>query len=259
MDKSYKPFAINLAKRAGLIIKDNFSLNMKREHKNNGSFLTETDKTINRLLVSEIKANYPNHGIITEEGDEEKRNSEIAWVCDPIDGTTAFSHGIPFSVISIALVENGVSILGVVYDPYMDRLFSAEKNNGAYLNNNIITVSKTVNFSEGVFNIEPKPHSAFNLYQVADHLSRTKARILKLNSTVYQGILVALGESSAMLFAGKSPWDAAAVKIIVEEAGGKVTNLAGNEQRYDGPINGIIASNGYMHDELVSIVGKYKQ
>ena len=142
MKKEYKKFAIKLAKKSGKMIRDNFSLGINTEWKDNDEGpVTKIDLAVNKLLLETIKKKFPEHGIISEEGSDCQGNEEYKWVCDPIDGTVSFSHGVATSVFSIALVKDGQPILGVVYDPFLKRMFTAEKGQGTFLNNKRIKVS----------------------------------------------------------------------------------------------------------------------
>ncbi len=250
----YKTFALELAKEAGRIIKTNFSLGMKKEWKADNTPLTETDLKINQLVIDSVKKEFPGHSIIAEEGSDFSEKSEYVWVCDPVDGTIPFSHGIPTCVFSLALVRKGKSILGVIYDPFLDRMFFAEKNKGAFLNGEKISVSRAISLQNTLVGVESWKDDKANILKAAEIVLNKGAKITSLNSIVYMDMLVANGEFAATLFPGTKPHDSAATKIVVEEAGGKVTDLYGNEQRYDRDIKGHIASNGILHQELVDIV-----
>lgn len=247
--KDYKDFSIDLARKAGKIMKNNFSLGMKKEWKTDGTPLTITDTSINRLVINEIEKDYPSFGIIAEE-ESRPKDSEYTWVCDPLDGTIPFSHGYPTFVFSLALTENGESILGVIYDPIMDRMLFAEKGKCAFLNSKKIKVSnqKTLN-SRSIINYDAEVRGN----KIRDSLLEKECYVSTLYSAVYASLLVACGQFTAELYGHKYPWDGAAAKIIIEEAGGKVTDFDGKEQRYDRNINGFIASNGLVHDELLKI------
>ncbi len=142
-------------------------------------------------------------------------------------------------------------MLGVVYEPYSDRLFVAEKGKGALLNNQPIHVSEADSLIQAVTNVDAIRD---NLDDLPTKLAANKAKVFKLNSSVYAGVLVGAGELVGAIYGRTHPWDAAAVKVIVEEAGGKVTDLQGKDQSYDQPINGCIASNGKVHNELLELV-----
>ncbi len=243
-------FAINLARQAGKIMKQNFSLGMKKEWKDDSQPLTVTDTEINALVLRAVQEKYPTYSFIGEEGSR-LIESEYTWVCDPVDGTIPFSHGFPTFVFSLALVKNGESILGIIYDPMCDRLLHAEKGTGAFLNGKKISVSKKAKLGGGMF-VEIGGYS--KLPKLQETVASTGCRILTFYSCVYAGMLVASGELVGQVYKSNEPYDAAAVKIVVEEAGGKVTNLRGGEQRYDKKINGFIASNGLIHQELVDFI-----
>lgn len=236
-------------------MRENFTHGMNKTWKGDGTPLTVTDTTIDALLRTSVKSNFPEHGIISEEGSDVNHGSEYSWVCDPVDGTIPFSHGVPTAVFSLALVRDGNPILGVIYDPFMDRMFTAEHGKGATLNDKPIHVSNSASFERSVFGAALWPGVVDILSPVIEAVVRRGAQHLNCGSNVYMGALVATGDFIAIAFAGNSPWDMAAVKILVEEAGGRVTNIHGAEQRYDRPINGAIISNGRVHDELVRIVG----
>jgi len=246
-------FAVGLAKQAGEIMKRNFALGMKKEWKDNDTPLTVTDTEINALVMKAVEEKYPTHSFLGEEGSR-IIESEYTWVCDPVDGTMPFSYGYPTFAFSLALTKNGESVLGVIYDPMCDRLLHAEKGTGAFLNGGKIRVSNESEFSRKSF---VSINGEQGLAPVRAKLVELRCRLPKLYSCVYTGMLVATGEFAAEVFEFDSPWDAAALKIIVEEAGGKVTNLLGEEQRYDRPIKGFIAGNPVMHQKLVEMVGPF--
>jgi len=251
---AYKDFAVLLAKEAGAVMRTDFSLAMEKEWKEDNTPLTETDLAINALALERIKKAYPSHSVIAEEGSDFRESDEFVWVCDPVDGTIPFSHGVPTSVFSLALVHQGKSILGVVYDPFGDRLFVAEKGKGAFLNGKKISVSKHDTFENAVIGINWSHRSPVDLLQLFGALKQKKTRGLNVGSIIYMGALVAAGEFAAIIYPNKKVHDSASVKILVEEAGGKVTDLWGNDQRYDRPTNGIVASNGVMHEKILALI-----
>ncbi|MBM3257235.1 MAG: inositol monophosphatase [Candidatus Liptonbacteria bacterium] len=252
--KDYKRFSIELAKEAGKIIKANFALGMKKEWKSDNTPLTETDTKINQLVLDAIQKNFPGHSVLAEEGSNLLEGSEYTWVCDPVDGTIPFSHGIPNCVFALALVKNGESILGIVYDPFLDHLFLAEKNKGATLNNEKIRVSTSASFESTIIGIALRKNEKYNFFQVAEILESRKGWSLNFGSIVYMDMLVANGEFAASIFGGENAHDSAASKIIVEEAGGTFTDIFGNDQRYDQKVKGHIASNGILHQEIIDII-----
>ncbi len=252
----YKQFAINLAKEAGSIMRAHFMLGMKKEWKEDNSPVTAADLLINQFVIDSVQKEFPTHSILAEEGSLMIEESEYTWVCDPIDGTIPFSHGLGISVFSLALVQDGKSILGVVYDPFFDRLYYAEESKGAFLNRRPIKVSPQKFLDKGCVEFSiPYPRIA-EFPSFYNNLCDTGAKVMDIRTTVHAGALVACGEFLATLYLFSHAHDVAALKILVEEAGGKVTDIDGNDQRYDRPINGAIISNGHVHEQLLEVIRK---
>jgi len=254
----YLEFAIDLAKEAGAIMLENFKLGMKKEFKADNSPLTVTDTTINDLVIERVKSAYPGHVVLGEEANFPVDGSEYVWVVDPVDGTAPFSHGVPCFAFSLALTYKGESIVGVVNDPVMGRLLWAEKGKSAFMNGQPIKVSDSPNLAHTMLNIDGPRDDAYPEDHIRVMINERKGRITKLSSLVYGGMLVALGEYVAETSSGWYPWDIAALKVIVEEAGGKVTGLHGEEQLYDRKIQGALISNGLVHDEVLSLINMNK-
>ncbi len=258
MDADYKNVAIDLAKKAGEILRANFKLGMDKQWKEDHSPVTETDIAINSLVLKEIKSHFPEHSILSEEGNDFSEKSEYVWVCDPVDGTHNFAHGIPTFAFSLALVQNGAPILGLVYDPILDRLFFAQRGKGATLNGEPIHVSFSAEVKRTVIGFG-KTKGVINLFPINEELNGRGVRLIGGLSICYMGALVAAGELSAVIFGGRDPHDTAAVQILVEEAGGKATDLFGKNERYDQKVEGQLATNGLVHQEILDIISKYTE
>ena len=225
--------------------------------KSDRTVVTKADTDINAHIISVLSEETPGYSIWGEEQSEIIAGAQYTWVCDPVDGTMPFSKGLPISTFSIALVdENGESILGVAYDPFQERLFEAVKGGGVLLNGERIHVSDKpdldgafvdnelwINSEEGILFDDPR-----------GVLSKAGASVTTMCSAVITGCLVAQGGYEAMLFGQGKPEDIAALSVIVTEAGGKVTDLFGREQRYDTNIRGAIVSNGVIHEKLIEVV-----
>lgn len=243
---TYKTFALKIARQAGKIIKRDFQIGMHKEWKADGSPVTKTDKAVNKLVISQVKKYFPGHDILGEEESFRPNRGEFVWVCDPVDGTVPFSHGMATFAFSLALVKNGAPILGVIYDPIMDRMYWAEKNHGAFLNDKKIKVNKL-----GLKN-------SFAVWDVktTSQAHRRYPNVFWLNpySVCYVGALIASGHAVATFYDYVYAHDIAALKVIVEEAGGKVTDRYGKEQRYDEKINGALITNGKVHKELLNFI-----
>lgn len=247
---SYREFAIGLAHQAGEIMRKNFSLSqVEKEWKSDDTPVTATDKDINQLVITAVQKAYPEHDILGEEAQVLNGTSHV-WVLDPVDGTIPFSHGIPTFVFSLALVVDGKPLLAVVHDPVLNRLVVAEKDQGTTMNNEPIRVSKATSLKNTLLSLDVGARVPL----LRPTLIGRGALVTTCNSAVYSGMLVAQGSLVAEIFHHQNPWDGATVKLIVEEAGGKVTDLDGNEQRYDQQINGYLASNGQLHDQLLQMI-----
>lgn len=244
---TYKKFAIDIAKQAGKVIRANFKQGMKKDWKDNGTPVTITDTAINKMVIAGVKKYFPSHDVLGEEESSLKNKSKYLWVCDPVDGTIPFSHGMPICVFSLALVVDGKPIIGVVYDPFMDRMFFAELGKGAFLNGKKIYTNK-----QGMDGAVVDWGSSGSVAMLTK--SFPKCFALNLYCIIYSGVLIASGEFVASLYGGTYAHDGASLKIIIEEAGGMVTDLAGKDQRYDGRINGFLASNGVVHKDLLKLI-----
>ncbi|MFA6098422.1 MAG: inositol monophosphatase [Patescibacteria group bacterium] len=248
-----KSFSLSLAEQAGKIISQHFNTKHEIEIKHDESPVTIVDKTVNLLVLNSIKKEFPNHGFIGEEGGSFSEKAEYVWICDPLDGTIPFSAGMTVCCFTLALLRNGQPILGVIYNPFTDRLYFAEKNKGAFLNDEQIHVSKVAAISRNLIGICVWNNSTYDLTGTVTKLISLGMN-MQTGSTSYLGALVASGEAVANIFPHNTPWDIAAQKIIIEEAGGKVTDMFGNDQKYDGPTKGGLISNGIIHDKLIEII-----
>jgi len=254
---TYETFAKQIAREAGEEIRKNFQINGHREWKEDGSPVTKTDMAINKMVIERVAETFPDHGVKGEEESAYSGEEEYLWVCDPIDGTTPFAHGIPTCVFSMALVKDGRSILGVVYDPFLDRLFFAQKGTGAFLNDEPVHVSDAKAFNANLVIASSFSRNFVDTLAVASVLKKQGVHIMNLQCHIYAGMLVAAGELGAVIFSGKGAHDGAALKILVEEAGGRVTDLFGNEQRYDQPMKGQLVTNGVLHEPVLALLSEH--
>jgi len=252
----YKEFMESIAKDAGIIIKNNFLNHGTTKYKSNDSPVTDTDININKILINKIKEKFPEHGIIGEEESSYHQAHDYVWVVDPLDGTIAFIAGLPISTFSLALTHKGKPIAGVVYDPYMDRMYYAEKGKGTYLNNKKIEVNNFTEKSKQIVAVEDWNAAPYKI-QLYNIFNSQNIKTFVLCSIILPCCLVASGQLTGAAFPGNTCWDMAAVKIIVEEAGGKVTDLYGNEQDYNKPIKGAIVSNNILHKEYLNQIKQH--
>jgi myo-inositol-1(or 4)-monophosphatase len=253
---SHLDTALDLAKKAGAIMRTNFDIGMKKEWKGDHTPITQTDLDINDLVLKEIKHAYPDHSILAEEGDDFSESHEYVWICDPVDGTHNFSHGIPTATFALALTHKGQPLLSVIYDPFLDRMFSAEKGKGAQLNGKPIHVSESATIKRSLIGMG-KMKGVRNLFPAMATLYEYGPRLMTGLSIHYMCALVACGEFSASFFGGTSAHDMTAGKLLVEEAGGRATDLFGAiPERFDRDMEGQLCSNGILHQELLDILDR---
>lgn len=249
----YLEFAERLADKAGVIMLKHFHVDVETRTKADKTIVTIADEEINQMVIEEAGKAFPAHSVSGEEQSVDNQ-SEYIWVCDPIDGTVPYAKGIPVAVFSLALVVNGIPIVGVVYDPFKKHLYSATKNGGSFLNGIPINVSSSSLGHGATINIEWWSDAPYDVDTAMHSLSlETSTYVLHLGCVVQAACLVATGQYEACVYAGTKGKnvDIAAVKLIVEEAGGIVTDIRGKEQRYDTDINGAIISNKLIHEKLV--------
>jgi fructose-1,6-bisphosphatase/inositol monophosphatase family enzyme len=257
MKEEYLKFAKEIALEVGKIMLKYFSEDNGADYKQDQTIVTLADKEINSYLIKRVKETYPSHSVDGEEDSFGKSNH--VWVCDPVDGTSMYARHLPVAIFSLALVIDGVPEIGVVYDPFNGDLYSAIKDQGAYMNDNMIRVNDVElddMRSVSIFDMWPEAH--YNLYNVISELGMI-TYFVSIGSIIRASVAVASGEFNLAIYPGTKGknCDIAAVKVIVEEAGGKVTDLFGNDQRYDKDIKGAVISNGKVHSKVITTIKKY--
>ena len=254
--EEYLDFAKEIAYDAGKIMKKYFSEDNGANYKYDQTIVTKADIEINHILIEKVKEKYPTHSVDGEE--EQFGQSEYVWVCDPVDGTAMYARHIPVAVFSLALVVDGNPKVGVVYDVFTDNLYTAIIGQGAYRNGHKISVNNIqLDDMRSVSNFDMWPEAEYNIYDSIKELGM-KTYFVGIGTVIHACMCVANGDFNLAVFPGTKHknCDIAAAKVIVEEAGGKVTDLFGNEQRYDEDINGAIISNTVVHDEVVNVIKK---
>ena len=255
--EEYLEFAEYIARQAGTIMLKYFYRDHGASYKSDATIVTLADKEINSFLIEKVKEKYPTHAVDGEE--EQSGTSKYVWVCDPVDGTAMYARHVPVAVFSLAFVVDGTPVVGVVYDPFTDNLYSAMKGKGAYKNNEKISVNTfELSNKESVAHYDMWPHADYNIYDFIKELGKS-TYFVSIGSVIRASMCVAEGNFTLAIFPGTKHknCDIAAVKVIVEEAGGKVTDLFGHEQRYDQNINGALISNGNVHEEVAKGITKY--
>lgn len=224
------------------------------DFKNERDLVTSYDKQTEDFLVSGILKKFPDHNIFGEETGKTDKSSEYCWIIDPIDGTTAFVHGQPFFSISIALQKNGETILGVVNAPRLQEMFWAEKGKGAYLNGKRIKVSsrdKLINSVLATGFACLRAGKAENNLERFCRIAPELRGIRRYGSAAIDLAYVACGCLDGFWEMNLAPYDVAAGILILQEAGGVVTDFSGGN---DFPEKGIVATNGLIADELMKLI-----
>jgi len=256
---NYKTFCYKLAKKAWEIIKKNVNREKNISYKEGEEVVTEVDGRINQIVIDEIYQTYLSHGVLGEEGDAQKNKlATYQRITDPIDGTIPYARGIKSSCFSLALLENGKPILWCVYQPYNDELYYAEKGKGATCNDQEISVSTNELYQKGtILWLTSRLSQPYNIKPVRDALFEKNVSYYDFWTVTYMWCLVAAWKMDAIIFPHHKPYDLAAVKVIVEEAWGKETDLFGQQQRFDKKVKGNIVSNWLLHEELLASIKKY--
>lgn len=252
--KGLKDFAINLAREAGNLLKGKFNEPHEIYYKGEINLVTEADRMSEDLIIAAIHSSFPSHGILSEESPAQNSQAKLRWIIDPLDGTTNYAHGYPVFCVSIALEIEGVIALGVIYDPLRDDLFVAERGKGAYLNGKKLNVSAISTLSRSLlatgfpYDIrESKDNNIhhFNLMAVeAQAIRRAGAAALDI-------AYLAAGRFDGFWELKLMPWDMAAACLMVEEAGGIISNMSGGKWNIYSP--DVLISNGLIHEQMISV------
>lgn len=251
-----KQTLIQATEAAGKVIKENFNLSFSVSNKEGiNNLVTEVDHKSEAAILSIIKQNFPDHYVLSEEAGAIIQDSNYKWIIDPIDGTVNFANGIPICCVSIAIELNGIMEMGAVYNPFIGEFFFAQKGYGAIINDKKIEVSKTNKVIKSCM-VTGFPYTYIDMpngpLEVFSRLVRKGVPVRRLGSAAIDLCWVAAGRFDGFYEHKLEAWDSAAGYLIVEEAGGKVTNLLG--EKFNPYQHGIIATNGLIHEELVGIV-----
>jgi fructose-1,6-bisphosphatase/inositol monophosphatase family enzyme len=246
-----RELAVRIARQAGNMMLNYFDGKQQREIKADGTPVTIADKLINSMAIQEILKVFPDDGIVGEEESANGRNHRRLWFCDPIDGTKPFTWGVPTSVFSLGLVVDGTPVLGVVYDPYLDKLYEGIAGLGSYCNDRKLQVSRDdlkTGFIIATGSVERMVQSP-PLY--LKRLVEAGVQMACFSGGIYKSTLVAKGKMAGYIESKVSPHDLAAIDVIVTEAGGRVSTMSGEKLDYINGFTNAIISNGIVHDELV--------
>ncbi len=251
--RAWLALAVDAARAAGDIIRRGMFDALDIRYKGEINLVTQIDVAAERAVVERLRANAPDHGILAEEGSVHNHGSPYRWLIDPLDGTTNYAHRFPFFCVSIGLQHENTPVLGVVLDPVRDELFTAVRGGGAACNGQPLAVSSTTALNQSLvvtgFAYDPKQGTNPN-FRHFEAVSRAVQGVRRTGSAALDLCYVAAGRSDGFWELLLSPWDTAAGQVIVEEAGGRVTDFSGRVFSPDTPE--ILATNGRIHDAMLT-------
>jgi len=255
-----REIALQAAEAGGKVLLEKFGQTLQVRHKGDVDLVTDADQAAEDAIVSTIRAVFPRHDILAEEGDYGTQGSEYQWIIDPLDGTTNFAHGLPWWAVSIALSVAGEVVLGVVFNPRMGEMFVAVRGEGARLNDRPIHVSTTEKLGQALlatgfpYDRKQSPVNNYDHFvafqQEAQACRRPGAASLDL-------VYTACGRFDGYWEMKLKPWDVAAGQLLVKEAGGQVSDFAGAPVDIHGAE--ILASNGLLHPPMQAVLARGKR
>jgi myo-inositol-1(or 4)-monophosphatase len=250
--------AVAAGREAGALLLNYSARGFRVEYKNPINLVTDADHAAEQCVIDHIRNRFPSHCFLAEErGRVDQASSSYMWIIDPLDGTTNFAHGYPAYCVSIGLEYQGRCILGVIYDPSRDELFTAIEQRGARLNGRCIHVSETSALDHSLlvtgfaYDIRETPRNNLdhfcNFALKAQGLRRTGSAALDL-------CYVAAGRFDGFWEVRLNPWDMAAGTVIVQEAGGRLTDFSGKHLSiYE---QELVASNGHIHEAMLTVLSQ---
>ncbi|HKX11531.1 MAG TPA: inositol monophosphatase family protein [bacterium] len=225
------------------------------EFKGSINLVTDVDKACEKAIVEVLQGRFPEHDILAEEGSGRRKDSEYKWIIDPLDGTTNYAHGYRLFCVSIALEHKGEIVVGAVYEPNRDEMFLAEKGGGAALNGEKISVSRVADLNRAML----ATGFAYNVRETSNNnLDHFQKFLMKAQAIRRDGVAaidlcyVAAGRYDGFWELNLFPWDVAAGYLMIQEAGGKVSDFRG--KAFDVYSKEILASNGQLHRALAGVL-----
>jgi myo-inositol-1(or 4)-monophosphatase len=254
--------AFRAAQQAGALLRERLGKIRNIDYKGAFNIVTDVDRASERLILEVLKSEFPDFGILAEEGGAQAAPASQRWLVDPLDGTTNYTHAYPFFSVSIGLEQSGRLLLGVVYNPVSDELFWAQEGKGAWLGEKPIHVSSIDSLAVSLLatGFAPGTKEALagenNMHQFAA-LTAASHGVRRDGSAALDLCFVACGRLDGFWEMKLSPWDTAAGSLIVLEAGGRVTNLEGG--KFEMSTGHILATNDFIHDEAVAALGRARR
>ncbi len=247
-------FAVETVREAGRLLAARLHQPQAVREKGLRDLVTDADMASQAMIVQRLRARFPHHAIWAEEGERPDSLAGPLWVLDPLDGTTNYARGVPVFAVSLALAEDGIVRLGVVYDPLRDDLFAAERGRGAWLNGSRLRVSQVDTLAKAIINPDwgRSPQARARAAGLTALLATEVMTVRSLGSSVLAMCYVAAGWIDAYLSLSLMPWDLVAAALCIEEAGGRVTDWSG--QPWSLETGQAVASNGRLHDIMLAML-----
>jgi myo-inositol-1(or 4)-monophosphatase len=246
----------NLARRAGAILRAGYEQDHQVNYKGVIDLVTEMDHKSEEFLLGEVRRDFPDHYILSEESGIIEGNNEHIWYIDPLDGTVNYAHHIPIFSVSIAYASRGLLELGVVYDPLREEMFSAERGKGARLNGRPMRVSSTTELQKSLL-VTGFPYDAWNTpqdnFDNFVRFAKLTQGVRRLGSAALDLCYVAAGRFDGFWELALKPWDVAAGGLICEEAGARVTNVQGGPD-YLSPPQSVVSATPGIHARMLEIL-----
>jgi myo-inositol-1(or 4)-monophosphatase len=250
MSNLYLDVAIETALEAGQILREEYQRTPDIAYKGDVDLVTQADRRSERAIVARLSKSFPEHSVIAEEGTGHERSAEFRWYVDPLDGTTNFAHKYPCFAVSIALTQNDRVLAAVVYNPIHNELFAAARGEGATLNGGKISVSQVSTLSTSLlctgFPVH-KRRASSNIHYYYDFTLRSHG-VRRDGSAALDLASVAAGRFDGFWEFGLKPWDTAAGILLVEEAGGTISDFHGDPYMIGGSV--LLATNSRIHEEM---------
>jgi myo-inositol-1(or 4)-monophosphatase len=248
--------AVEIAREAGALLVTYYERRVPYELKGEFDLVTEADRASEKLVVERLQSHFPRHGIIAEEGGGQAGDSEYRWYVDPLDGTTNFAHSLPIFNVTLALERAGEMLAGVVFDPIRQEMFIAERGSGAWLNNRRIRVSSVSRLDSALLCTgfpTRRRHLSVNVH-FYHQLAMATHGVRRTGSAAIDLAWVACGRLDGFWEFGLKPWDMAAGRLLVAEAGGQISDMRGAP--HDFQSEHLLADNGHLHGQIAEIFGE---
>jgi len=260
MMRQYRKVATEAALKAGELLVRNLHKVKRVDHKGVVNLVTDIDRKSERLIHRILRSHFPNHSFFAEEEVREKTSSDYLWTIDPLDGTTNYAHGFPIFCVTISLLKKEEVIMGLTYNPMLGEMFYAERGAGAFLHRRRVQISGTEDLNDSLlatgFPYDLRESEDDNLDYFCSFVMKAQA-VRRAGSAALDLAYTACGRFDGFWEFKLGAWDIAAGCLLVEEAGGRVTNFKG--RRVDLFTGEVLASNGKIHDQMLKVLRDTKK